>query len=256
MRPAAGDGATTRNESGVDRNGQARDSNNPGAELPGTPAPEPDAQLASNIAAPAVSPPTRETRAGAQARTRTSQRPAPAAAPSRVATQTAPAAAGKAADTRAAQETARTKGAESPAEAATDPDDGGPGELAAVTSAIDSPVPERSAPAPDEFGPVPEPGPASPLTVPMSELEMKRFVEPRYPRGRSARTMGGWVELEFRVDKDGRTADVRVMNSEPPEVFEAAAKSAVAKWRFKPKLVDGEAVEVVSGVRLRFEPSS
>jgi protein TonB len=116
-------------------------------------------------------------------------------------------------------------------------------------------VPDRAAPAPpDQYGPAPGPDAAGPEPVPMSELEFSRFVEPRYPRSRSARNSRGWVEVQFRVDAEGNTADVRVVAAEPPGLFDDAATAAVERWRFKPKVVDGEAVAVNSAVRLRFEP--
>lgn len=88
----------------------------------------------------------------------------------------------------------------------------------------------------------------------MSELDFERFVEPRYPRSRAVRKKRGWVEVQFQVNADGNTSEVQVMGSSPPEVFDEAATDAVAKWRFKPPLVDGEPVAVTTIIRLRFEP--
>ena len=88
----------------------------------------------------------------------------------------------------------------------------------------------------------------------MSELDFDRFVEPRYPRSRSARKRRGWVELRFQVNENGKTSNIEVAASEPPEIFDEAATYAVSKWRFKPRMVNGEATTVITAIRLRFEP--
>ncbi|MFQ5635182.1 MAG: TonB family protein [Gammaproteobacteria bacterium] len=94
---------------------------------------------------------------------------------------------------------------------------------------------------------------AEPELTPFSQLEFRRFVKPKPPRGPSARNKFGWVDVRFRVDSRGKTAEVRVIESEPGKLFEQAALTAVNKWRFKPYLVEGKATAVESGVRLRFE---
>jgi protein TonB len=88
----------------------------------------------------------------------------------------------------------------------------------------------------------------------MSELEFERFVEPRFPRRVAARRASGWVQVDFLINQNGTTQDIRILDSEPPEIFDQAAINAVEKWQFKPPLVEGVAEEVRTSVRLRFEP--
>lgn len=98
------------------------------------------------------------------------------------------------------------------------------------------------------------PPPASNQDIALSELEFKRFVEPKVPRRTSTRKNSGWVELKFLVTSSGRTDDISVIDAAPDDRFESAAITAVSKWRFKPVYIDGVATEKYSTVRLRFEP--
>ena len=75
-------------------------------------------------------------------------------------------------------------------------------------------------------------------------------VAPSYPASALARNVEGHVLLEFAVTTTGAVRDPVVLEAEPPGVFDRAALDAVAKFRYKPTVMDGEAVEV-TGVRNR-----
>lgn len=68
-------------------------------------------------------------------------------------------------------------------------------------------------------------------------------IAPRYPRKAAMAGTEGWVKLSFTVTKDGSVKDVEVLEAEPKRVFDRAAKQAILKWKFKPKVVDGQPVE-------------
>jgi TonB family protein len=85
-----------------------------------------------------------------------------------------------------------------------------------------------------------------------STLQRVRYVEPRYPESAMSRRQSGWVELEFTVHADGSVGDVTATQAEPAGVFEAVASEALSKWRFKPVLRNGAAVEQRARVRVRF----
>ena len=68
-------------------------------------------------------------------------------------------------------------------------------------------------------------------------------VEPRYPIVAARDGLEGWVELLFDIDKLGRVFNVRVLASEPRQVFDKEAKKALKKWKYKAKMVDGVATE-------------
>ncbi len=90
--------------------------------------------------------------------------------------------------------------------------------------------------------------------VAFSRLKVRRYVEPRYPRNALDRRVAGWVEVDFTVDASGRTRDVRVINADPPGIFENAALAAVNRWRFDTEGSTAGPAPVHSGIRLRFQP--
>ena len=105
----------------------------------------------------------------------------------------------------------------------------------------------------DETAEMPEPEPEPPEITSISQFEFRRFVEPKYPPGLSARLKEGWVEVRFLVNEKGKPEDIVVSGAEPAGVFEQAAVNVIRKWRFEPHVVDGKPRAMQTGVRLRFE---
>ena len=79
-------------------------------------------------------------------------------------------------------------------------------------------------------------------------------VNPVYPRRAQQRGIEGYVLLEFVVTTSGAVRDPVVIDAKPPGIFNRAAIRAALKFKYKPKVANGEPVEV-SGVRnlLKFE---
>lgn len=75
-----------------------------------------------------------------------------------------------------------------------------------------------------------------------------------YPRRAQSRGIEGFVIVEFVVTKTGAVSQAIVVKAEPEGVFDRAALDAVAKFKYKPRVVDGVAMEV-AGVqnRITFE---
>ena len=69
-------------------------------------------------------------------------------------------------------------------------------------------------------------------------------VAPIYPRRAQERGLEGWVLLSFTVTKTGAVRDPIVIESEPRGVFDRAAERAVLKFKYKPRVINGEAQEV------------
>src|SRR6056297_350711 len=78
-------------------------------------------------------------------------------------------------------------------------------------------------------------------------------VAPIYPSRALSRGIEGYVDLEFTVTTAGTVKDP-VVNCSTSSVFTRAAMRAVLKFKYKPRVVDGQPVEV-PGVktRIRFE---
>ena len=68
-------------------------------------------------------------------------------------------------------------------------------------------------------------------TIPLSPLHS---VQPIYPPRAMATGIEGKVQLEFSVNADGLVSDIRTVTSSPPNVFDAAAQTALREWRFEP----------------------
>ena len=66
-------------------------------------------------------------------------------------------------------------------------------------------------------------------------------VLPTYPPHAAARGIEGWVLLEFTIAASGAASAIRVLDSEPPGVFEDAARRALARWKYRPQQRDGKA---------------
>lgn len=73
-------------------------------------------------------------------------------------------------------------------------------------------------------------------------------VQPVYPRRALSRGIEGYVIVEFTVTKNGSVRDPVVVEADPENVFDSAAVKAALKFKYKPRVIDGEPVEV-PGVR-------
>jgi protein TonB len=73
-------------------------------------------------------------------------------------------------------------------------------------------------------------------------------VAPIYPRRAQARGISGYVIFEFTVTKHGSVKDPVVVEANPESLFDRAAMDAVLKFKYKPRVVDGEAM-AVAGVQ-------
>ena len=79
-------------------------------------------------------------------------------------------------------------------------------------------------------------------------------VAPVYPRRAQTRGIEGYVLLEFVVTRTGAVRDPVIIESKPPGIFDRAALQAALKFKYKPKVVNGEPIDV-AGVqnRITFE---
>jgi protein TonB len=69
-------------------------------------------------------------------------------------------------------------------------------------------------------------------------------VAPLYPESAAERGIEGYVLLEFTVTETGATADPMVIESQPKGIFDEAAKKAVLKFKYKPRVENGRPVRV------------
>lgn len=76
-------------------------------------------------------------------------------------------------------------------------------------------------------------------------------VSPVYPRRMAERGIEGDVTVEFTITVEGTVVNPRVISSTNPG-FEQAALNAVSRWRYRPRLVNGQPVEQ-TGVRVTLQ---
>ena len=75
---------------------------------------------------------------------------------------------------------------------------------------------------------------------------------PMYPAKLKSEGVGGLVIVAYDVSAEGTVGNLRIVSSEPPGQFDAAALRAVASWQFKPQIRDGLA-EPVLGLTSKLE---
>ncbi|MFZ2170890.1 MAG: energy transducer TonB [Methylococcaceae bacterium] len=78
-------------------------------------------------------------------------------------------------------------------------------------------------------------------------------VPPKYPARAASRHIEGWVKVEFTIQTDGSVDDAVVAESEPEDIFDDAALTAIGKWKFKEKIVNGIAVPQRAVQKLQFK---
>ncbi len=121
-------------------------------------------------------------------------------------------------------------------------------------------APNRSSlpavPTPAEIAtPAPQaarPQPAAAAVV-LTPARATRRVNPTYPTDAAQRGLEGYAVVAFTVTADGQVRDPRVLESNPPRTFDAAARDAVRRWEFQPALENGVAVESASQTRIEFK---
>ncbi|WP_363319327.1 energy transducer TonB [Pseudomonas chlororaphis] len=76
---------------------------------------------------------------------------------------------------------------------------------------------------------------------------------PVYPRDARQAKIEGYVVLELAIRPDGTVASAKVLESKPRKLFDEAAISAVKRWKFQPRMVNGAAVEQRAKQTVRFD---
>ncbi|MGE4072991.1 MAG: energy transducer TonB [Lysobacterales bacterium] len=76
-----------------------------------------------------------------------------------------------------------------------------------------------------------------------------------YPLRAKAQGVEGYVLLSVLISPTGQVERVKVLESQPAGVFEAAAEAGVKSWKFEPAQYQGQAVRVWATQRVRFDLS-
>ena len=76
-------------------------------------------------------------------------------------------------------------------------------------------------------------GPAVPLFV----------MQPKYPVFEDGVRPTGWALVEFTVTTEGRVLNPSIVESKPGRVFDQVTLDVTPKWRFRPKVVEGQRID-------------
>jgi protein TonB len=95
-------------------------------------------------------------------------------------------------------------------------------------------------------------GPTSSTGV-TRDAVLTRQVNPRYPTQAQRSGTEGWVEVDFKVDTEGKVRDAKVAQAQPRHVFDRSALEAVNRWRFQPAMRNGQPVATELRRRIQFK---
>ena len=78
-------------------------------------------------------------------------------------------------------------------------------------------------------------------------------IAPQYPTRAAQRGIQGWCLVSFTVDGQGNVIEdtITVVDAEPPNIFDRSSVRAAARFKFQPRVEDGQGVEV-AGVQYLF----
>ena len=97
----------------------------------------------------------------------------------------------------------------------------------------------------------PQPTPVKPFTL--SHLDpgmLTHRVEPVYPHIAIVTKQEGTVVLQAVIGTNGRISELHALQG--PALLIDSAKSAVSQWRYKPYILNGQAVPVQTEIRVNF----
>jgi protein TonB len=91
-----------------------------------------------------------------------------------------------------------------------------------------------------------------PVTIPgaLSEKLLLQKIDPSYPEKALQAGLRGPVVLQAWIGKDGRIQELKLIRG--PLLLGQAAFDAVRNWRYKPYVLNGEAVEAQTLVTVDF----
>ena len=78
-------------------------------------------------------------------------------------------------------------------------------------------------------------------------------VAPQYPRAAARDGISGYVLFQLVINPDGTVRSAKPIEAQPRGVFEAAATQAIMRWKFRPKVVDGKAVQSTGTQQIEFK---
>jgi len=132
---------------------------------------------------------------------------------------------------------------------------GVPGGIPGVIAMLPPPPPPPPPQVVVKVAPPPEPQAPARVQVD-SEIQAAKLlvmIQPDYPLMAKQARIQGAVHMTAIIDREGKITEVKVLDGNP--LLVEAARCAVAKWRYRPTFLHGEAVEVVTNIVVKFHLS-
>jgi protein TonB len=103
----------------------------------------------------------------------------------------------------------------------------------------------------EDHGPSVKPSGPKRITSQLSEGQLVNRVEPIYPHIAAISGIQGQVKLHAIIGRDGRIQSLSAISGHP--LLLRAALDAVEQWRYRPYVLNGEAVEVETLITVNFK---
>lgn len=95
---------------------------------------------------------------------------------------------------------------------------------------------------------------SAPMEIPQIQIQgylPMDLVTPEYPPIALQKGIEGWVQVEFAIGLQGEILEPRIIAREPSRIFDRTVMNALKKSRYRPQILDGQAV-IVQGVSETF----
>ncbi len=110
-------------------------------------------------------------------------------------------------------------------------------------------------------GPGVQPAPPPPIVAPkrsgpvrvggvVAEANIVRKVQPVYPPLAKSARVQGTVEFSATISKEGRVENLQLLRGHP--LLVNAARDAILQWQYRPTLLNGQPVEVLTTITVNF----
>jgi protein TonB len=84
----------------------------------------------------------------------------------------------------------------------------------------------------------------------VAEANLVRQVHPTYPPLAKSARVQGTVEFTATISKEGKIENLQLIHGHP--LLVSAAREAVLQWRYRPTLLNGQPVEVITDIVVNF----
>jgi periplasmic protein TonB len=88
------------------------------------------------------------------------------------------------------------------------------------------------------------------VSLGLMDASLVHRVQPEYPRIATLTRLSGSVVLRAVIGIDGEVHEIEVLSGNP--ILADAARAAVRQWRYRPTLLNGQAVEVETQITVNF----